>query len=61
MVAPKIWDQIEKEETENLRDGRPMTINQMANRLDIIEERNMEKAMPDSIYTHQFYLKTYSK
>ena len=49
MVPPKIWDQIEKEETENLRDGRPMTINQMANRLDIIEERNMEKAMPDSM------------
>ena len=49
MVTQKVWDQIEKEEAESLRDGRPMTINQMANRLDAIEERNMEKAMPDSM------------
>ena len=49
MVSHKVWEQVEKEEAENLRDGRPMSINQIANRLDAIEERILEKAMPDSM------------
>ena len=49
MVTQQDWDQVEKEEMESLRDGRPMTINQLATRLDAIEERNLEKAMPDNM------------